>query len=155
MADSTLFTENGRVRAAVDSARTACASNFVSDLIDDDGNQYVDFVMEGGGVLGIALTGYTYVLEQAGIRFLGVGGTSAGSINALMIAALGTPNEAKSERLVSALADMPMESFIDGDGDFAFQLTGSNGVVPEPASMTLIGMGLVGFAVRRKLVGAR
>ena len=37
--------------------------------------------MEGGGVLGIALTGYTYILEQAGIRFLGVGGTSAGSIN--------------------------------------------------------------------------
>jgi NTE family protein len=117
MADSTLFTENGRVRAAVDSARTACASKFMSDLVDDEGNQYVDFVMEGGGVLGIALTGYTYVLEQAGIRFLGVGGTSAGSINALMIAALGTPNEAKSERLVSALADMPMESFIDGDGD--------------------------------------
>lgn len=62
-----------------------------SDLIDDAGHQYVDLVMEGGGVLGIALTGYyTYVLEQAGVRFLGVGGTSAGSINALMIAALGT-----------------------------------------------------------------
>ncbi|MGH8663520.1 MAG: patatin-like phospholipase family protein [Burkholderiales bacterium] len=117
MADFALFTESGRVRAAVDSARTACANKFVSDLVDAAGNQYVDFVMEGGGVLGIALTGYTYVLEQAGIRFLGVGGTSAGSINALMIAALGTPDEAKSERLVSALADMPMESFIDGDGD--------------------------------------
>lgn len=39
------------------------------------------WVMEGGSVLGIALTGYTYVLQQAGIRFLGIGGTSAGSIN--------------------------------------------------------------------------
>jgi NTE family protein len=94
MAEFALFTGSGRVRAAVDGARTACANKFVSDLVDTAGNQYVDFVMEGGGVLGIALTGYTYVLEQAGIRFLGVGGTSAGSINALMIAALGTPNEA-------------------------------------------------------------
>lgn len=88
-----------------------------SDLIDDEGLQYVDLVMEGGGVLGIALTGYTYVLEQAGIRFLGIGGTSAGSINALMIAALGTPAEAKSEKLLAALADMPMAEFIDGDSD--------------------------------------
>ena len=32
-----------------------------SDVIDDDDNQYVDIVMSGGGVLGIALVGYTYV----------------------------------------------------------------------------------------------
>jgi NTE family protein len=88
-----------------------------SDMIDDEGNQYVDLVMEGGGVLGIALTGYTYVLEQAGIRFLGVGGTSAGSINALMIAALDVPSQPKSEKLLATLADMPMDEFIDGDSD--------------------------------------
>jgi NTE family protein len=117
MAEFRRFTENDRVLAAVDHARSVCAAKPISDLIDAAGNQYVDFVMEGGGVLGIALTGYTYVLEQAGIRFLGVGGTSAGSINALMIAALGTPDQAKSERLATALAEMPMESFIDGDGD--------------------------------------
>ena len=40
-----------------------------SDIIDDDGHQYVDVVMEGGGVLGIALVGFTYVLEQVGIDF--------------------------------------------------------------------------------------
>ena len=51
-----------------------------SDIIDDNGHQYVDLVMEGGGVLGIALVGYTYVLEQVGIRFLQVGGTSAGDV---------------------------------------------------------------------------
>ena len=36
-----------------------------SDIIDDQGNQYVDLVQEGGGVLGIALVGYTYILESA------------------------------------------------------------------------------------------
>jgi NTE family protein len=88
-----------------------------SDMVDGAGNQYVDLVMEGGGVLGIALTGYTYVLEQAGIRFLGVGGTSAGSINALMIAALDIPSQPKSEKLLATLAEMPMDEFIDGDSD--------------------------------------
>lgn len=51
----------------------------ISDLEDDQGNQYVDIVLEGGGVLGIALVGYTYAMEQAGIRFLNIAGTSAGS----------------------------------------------------------------------------
>src|SRR5215218_7453189 len=72
----------------------------VSDIVDDDGHQYVDFVMEGGGVLGIALVGFTYVLEQVGIRFMQIGGASAGAINALMLASLGTPAEAKSEQIL-------------------------------------------------------
>ncbi len=111
------FTRHPTVEAAVRDAKTASGRKQFSDIVDENGFQYVDFVMEGGGVLGIALTGYTYVLEQAGLRFLGIGGTSAGSINALMIAALGPPQEAKSERLLEILAGMPMASFIDGDQD--------------------------------------
>src|SRR5690349_2013771 len=42
--------------------------------------EYVDYVQEGGGVLGIALIGYTYVLERLGFRFLKLAGTSAGAI---------------------------------------------------------------------------
>ncbi len=54
----------------------------VSDLVSADGNlQYVDLVQKGGGVLGVALAGYVYVLEQMGIRFLRLAGTSAGAIN--------------------------------------------------------------------------
>lgn len=105
------------VLKALQTLKSECMGKEYSDIIDAGGHQYVDLVMEGGGVLGIALTGYTYVLEQAGIRFLGVGGTSAGSINALMIAALGPPGQAKSERLLDVLSRMPMESFIDGDSD--------------------------------------
>ena len=38
--------------------------NIYSDVIDENGNQYIDLVQEGGGVLGIALVGYTYILES-------------------------------------------------------------------------------------------
>lgn len=106
-----------RVQAAVSTARTGCQGKPLSDLVDADGHQYVDFVMEGGGVLGISLLGYAYVLEQAGLRFLGVGGTSAGSIVALVLAALGPSNEPKAERAVGILDSMPMMDFIDGDAD--------------------------------------
>jgi NTE family protein len=111
------YIHHPNVLKAVQTVKKECRGKEYSDIIDSGDHQYVDLVMEGGGVLGIALTGYTYVLEQAGIRFLGVGGTSAGSINALMIAALGPPGAAKSERLLDILSRMPMESFIDGDGD--------------------------------------
>lgn len=100
---------------AIEEQRIGADKKF-SDIIDDQ-YQYVDLVMEGGGMLGIALVGYTYILEKAGIRFLGIGGTSAGAINALMLAALGSPQEYKSETLIPILADMPTHTFIDGDGD--------------------------------------
>ena len=117
MTDPVMFTKDARVSRAVAEVKRACAGRVFSDVVDAAGHQYVDVVMEGGGVLGIALTGYTYALEQAGIRFLGIGGTSAGSINALVLAALGTPAEAKSEKLLAELAAMPMAAFIDGDSD--------------------------------------
>lgn len=104
----------------------------VSDIVDEEGHQYVDLVMEGGGVLGIALVGYTWTLEQVGIRFLGVGGTSAGAINALLVAALGDPGEAKSRRTLKALADLEMFSFVDGDRDvedFVRSMVEGSGVV--------------------------
>ena len=31
-----------------------------SDTLDADGNQYIDLVLEGGGILGVALLGYIY-----------------------------------------------------------------------------------------------
>ncbi|MBS0181712.1 MAG: patatin-like phospholipase family protein [Nitrospira sp.] len=117
MATAQDYITHPEVLKALQTVKSDCRSKEYSDIIDAGDHQYVDLVMEGGGVLGIALTGYTYVLEQAGIRFLGVGGTSAGSINALMIAALGPPGQAKSERLLDVLSRMPMETFIDGDSD--------------------------------------
>ncbi|MFY3384336.1 patatin-like phospholipase family protein [Paracidovorax sp. MALMAid1276] len=88
-----------------------------SDALDAAGRQYVDLVMEGGGVLGIALVGYLYLLEQAGLRFSALGGASAGSITALVLAALGEPSEPKCGRLVEIVANIPMAEFMDGKDD--------------------------------------
>lgn len=69
-------------------------SNLVlSDVVDDNGSQYVDLVQEGGGVHGIALAGYTYVLEKMGASFMKMAGTSAGAINTLLLSAVNTKAE--------------------------------------------------------------
>ena len=115
--DVRTFIDNPRVRAAVESLRRHAGDRVVSDIVDDHGRQYVDLVMEGGGVLGIALVGYTYALECLGIRFLGVGGTSAGSINALLMAGLDRLDQPKSHRILGWLADLDLFAFVDGDSD--------------------------------------
>jgi NTE family protein len=97
--------------------RQECAGKVFSDVVDDEGHQYVDLVMEGGGVLGLALAGYTYLLEEMGIRFLRIGGTSVGSINALFLASLGPPAEAKSEKVIAEMISLDMLSVLDGDDD--------------------------------------
>lgn len=111
------YTDNIDVLTAREKVRQQCEGKQFSDILDSEGHQYVDFVMEGGGVLGVALVGFTYMLEQAGIRFLGLGGTSAGSINALVLAAMDVPCASKAERLVEVLGNIPMHQFIDGDDD--------------------------------------
>jgi len=86
-----------------------------SDIEDQDGHQYVDLVQEGGGVLGIALVGYTFVLENAGIRFFSLAGTSAGAINTMMVAGLGPIEKAKSEKILSVLSEKNLFELVDGD----------------------------------------
>lgn len=85
-----------------------------SDLLDAQGNQYVEFVQEGGGVWGSALVGYLYGLEIFGIRFLKVAGTSAGAINTMLIAACKTKEEAKSEIIKDILFNWNFADFMDG-----------------------------------------
>ncbi|WP_167856403.1 patatin-like phospholipase family protein [Hymenobacter metallicola] len=79
--------------------------------------QYVDLVMEGGGMLGIALVGYVYALEQVGIRFLRLGGTSAGSINALLMAVAAPRQEPSTTWIIEQLANQNFYDFVDGDDD--------------------------------------
>ncbi len=86
-----------------------------SDIEDAKGNQYVDLVQEGGGVLGVALVGYTYILETAGIRFFSLAGTSAGAINTMMMAALGAYDEPKSEKILDILSRKDLFDLVDGD----------------------------------------
>jgi len=112
------FTENGLVLGILKSLKESIGpdKNF-SDIIDEKGNQYVDLVQEGGGVLGVALVGYVYVLEQMNIRFLSLAGTSAGSINTLLMAAAGKIDETKSEWILDCICNKDMFEFVDGDED--------------------------------------
>jgi NTE family protein len=71
--------------------------------------------MEGGGMLAPALAGYTYALEQLGIRFLRIGGASGGSINALFLAALGDASEMKTEKVLTEIADYDFLNLLDGN----------------------------------------
>lgn len=98
----------------IDKIREHIKRQPISDIVDEEGHQYVDLVLQGGGVLGIALIGYTYTLEKAGIRFLNIAGTSAGAVNATLLAAVRYPNESKSDALLDIFSSMDFESFIDG-----------------------------------------
>ena len=86
----------------------------VSDVKDNAGHQYVDLVQEGGGVLGVALTGYTYVLEKMGIRFFSLAGTSAGSINAMLLATTGNKEDEKVEKIAESILHLDFFSLVDG-----------------------------------------
>lgn len=101
-----------------------------SDLIstDEAGNEYqhVNYVQEGGGVLGVGLVGYTYVLEKLGIKFIKLAGTSAGAINTMMLAAADRKNYAaeeaaqqqpfatQSEIILYELLQYDLWNFVDG-----------------------------------------
>lgn len=104
----------------------------VSDVCDDLGRQYVDLVQEGGGVHGIALAGYTFILEKMNIGFMKMAGTSAGSINTLLLNAVLTRQEAevlehkgklqsktgyydtRSEKVLEYLSNQNLSDFVDG-----------------------------------------
>ncbi|MBC7874308.1 MAG: patatin-like phospholipase family protein [Ferruginibacter sp.] len=119
------FLQQSGVDAIIEKLRADLKSKdkefIISDVTDAAGHQYVDLVQEGGGVLGIALVGYTYVLEKMGIRFFSMAGTSAGSINAMLLACAGNKEDEKSCVIIDHLVQLDMFSFVDGKtGNNAF-----------------------------------
>jgi len=106
------------VQAAIKTLEDFYRSNptrqIVSDVLDDNNYQYVELVQKGGGVLGVALVGYTYILEHFGIRFLRLAGTSAGAINTALMTVIDTKQDAKSEKIADYLCNMDFFSFVDG-----------------------------------------
>ncbi len=111
---STDFTQNKCVQRIITDLKKDLSSKEFSDVLDAEGNQYVDLVQEGGGVLGIALLGYTYILEQIGIRFFSLAGTSAGAINTLLLAAVDTVDKPKTEQIIELIANKNLYDFVDG-----------------------------------------
>jgi NTE family protein len=65
-------------------------NSYVEETFDgkDFKRPVIDIVQQGGTMLGIALLGYTYIMEKAGVRFRSMAGTSAGAINTLLLSAL-------------------------------------------------------------------
>jgi len=86
----------------------------ISDVYDDEGHQYVNLVQKGGGVLGVALVGYTYILEQMGIRFVRLAGTSAGAINTALMTVIGEKKDAKSVPILDAICNLNFFNLVDG-----------------------------------------
>ncbi|MCC7506815.1 MAG: patatin-like phospholipase family protein [Saprospiraceae bacterium] len=120
--ETTAYTQHPEVLALLDDLHVFAASQpegqlNLSDVVDDQGYQYVDLVLEGGGTLGVALLGYVYVLEQMNIRFLQLAGTSAGSIVSMLLAGGGPIDAAKSEWLIREVAGKDFSDFMDGDKD--------------------------------------
>lgn len=89
--------------------------------------RYVDLVLEGGGVHGIALAGYTYILEKMGNSFMSTAGTSAGAINSMLLNCVYTKREAvimgkdpehyyetRSEKLLEYLSAKDLAELVDG-----------------------------------------
>mgnify|MGYP001582837146 CR=1 FL=1 len=76
---------------------------------------FVDIVMEGGGVKGISVTGAMYALERLGIRFRKIAGTSAGAMNATLVAAAGNNiADKRVERIANIILNMDLLRFVDG-----------------------------------------
>ncbi|MEZ5081874.1 MAG: patatin-like phospholipase family protein [Bacteroidales bacterium] len=115
---TTDFTNHVEVKKIVDGLKKdKIHEKLFSDVLDGHNNQYVELVQEGGGVLGVALVGYTYVLEQMNLRFFSLAGTSAGSINAMMLAGFGNVSNKKSENIINALVNKNLYDFVDGEKD--------------------------------------
>lgn len=117
------FTDQKEVHDALDELMTTFTSPdskklydklIVSDTLDENNNQYVNLVQEGGGVLGIALVGYTFILEEVGIRFMRLAGTSAGAINTSIMAAIEEKETKKSRKVLGYLCGKNLFEFVDG-----------------------------------------
>ncbi len=109
------FTENSEILGLLRRVKENGLDRKVcSDIIDSSGCQYVDLVQEGGGVLGIALAGYIFIMEKAGIRFFSLAGTSAGAISAMLMACAGTTGEPVSGRVLKMISEKDISGFVDG-----------------------------------------
>ncbi len=112
------YLEFQKVPELLEKLRTKKGGYPVSDIYCKDPNAdrnlyFVDLVQQGGGVLGVALVGYTMALEAAGIRFLSLAGTSAGAINTILMAGCGKPVEEKSGVILEEMCKIEFAEFVD------------------------------------------
>jgi NTE family protein len=111
---------------------TISGESYIKEEIEDNvfiKRPVIDLVQQGGTMLGIALLGYTYIMEKAGVRFRSMAGTSAGAINTLLLSALPEKiykekslfindgrSAVKSEFLAHLVANKNFREFLDRKG---------------------------------------
>lgn len=79
---------------------------------------FMDVVIEGGGVKGIAALGALFALEECGLRFRKIAGTSAGALNAAFLACAGrSAADHRTSQLLWVLANIDFLRFADGGDD--------------------------------------
>jgi NTE family protein len=86
-------------------------------LKDDEDEFWIcNIILQGGGTLGLAHGGFIAGLEQAGIRFAGVAGASAGAILSMGLAAIRGDKITKATHpeLIELVEAIPMDTFLDG-----------------------------------------
>lgn len=114
---------SGAAAKAVERIQRAAEKGFPALRHASEGAQFfldhqrlTHLVLQGGGTLGIAHLGFVFGLECGAIRPLGLAGTSAGAIVALlMMAARGKEVDSPvAKRLVPILEAMPAAGFVDG-----------------------------------------
>lgn len=96
----------------------ARATNLLHTTHENKRVGFIDVVIEGGGVKGIAMLGALYALEVCGLRFRKIAGTSAGALNAAFLAATGaSAAHPKTLHLLDILANLDFLAFADGGDD--------------------------------------
>jgi NTE family protein len=107
-----------RLRAAKAALNMERATELVFTTPEGKRLGFVDVVIEGGGVKGIATLGALYALEFMGFRFRKIAGTSSGALIAAFLAAAGANvSEHKVESLIEVLANIDFLAFADGGAD--------------------------------------
>lgn len=111
------FTENDEVTSRLSKLKFAFKKqNFnISDLRDDEGNQYVNLVLDGQGMHGFALLGFTYVMEEMGIRFHRISGAGAGALHAAFLTAATSEGGSKSRKLLKRYVELDFRKLRDGN----------------------------------------
>ena len=87
-------------------------SNF-SDIRDDEGNYYVDLVLGGGGMLGMAHAGFIHALEESDLKFRAVAGSSAGALSAALLMGIRPDKKWKGLFLGALLGALEGDELLD------------------------------------------
>ena len=87
-------------------------SNF-SDIRDDEGKYYVDLVLGGGGMLGMAHAGFIHALEESDLKFRAVAGSSAGALSAALLMGIDPDREWKGMLLGGLLGALEGDELLD------------------------------------------